>query len=253
MSEATNLATYPSLVNKSVLITGGATGIGESIVEGFCRNQAKVAFIDLNEEAGNVLAQKTGATFVACDLRDIPAVKEAVAKCVEANGESIDVVVNNAAHDERHAWHEVTPEYWDDRIAVNLRHTFFVTQAVAQGMIDKKGGSIINFGSCSWMLGQGGFAAYTASKAGIHGMTRSFARDFGKHGIRANTIVPGWVMTQRQKDNWVTPEALAEMEQGMCLAGAVMPIDIANMTLWLAADDSKMCTANNFIVDGGWI
>lgn len=252
-ADTTKLASYPSLAGKSVLVTGGATGIGESIVEGFCRQQSKVAFIDLNVAAGQQVATTTGATFIECDLTDTNALKEAVAAAVAANGSDIEVLVNNAAHDERHAWEDVTEEFWDGRIAVNLRHAFFATQAVAPAMVNAKAGSIINFGSSSWMLAQGNMPAYTASKAGTHGMTRSFSRDLGKSNIRVNTIVPGWVMTQRQKDNWVTPESLKDMEDKMCLAGAVMPIDIANMTLWLAADDSKMCSAQNFIVDGGWI
>ena len=247
-----NLATYPSLADKAVFITGGASGIGASIVEGFARQKSKVVFIDINEEDGKKLATETNTTFLTCDLTSVEQIKKTVDSAKSKIGD-IQVLVNNAANDTRHAWEDVTEEYWDDRIAINLRHTFFVTQAVAPDMVKAKSGAIINFGSSSWMLAQGNMPAYTASKAGTHGMTRSFARDLGKNNIRVNTIVPGWVMTQRQKDMWLTPESKKDMEEKMCLAGEVMPEDIANMALWLAADDSKMCTAQNFIVDGGWV
>ncbi len=252
MEQNDKLARYPSLAGKSVFITGGASGIGEALVRAFARQGSKVSFIDLLAEEGASLAAEAGARFAQCDLRDIDALRSAVALAAKAYG-PIDVLVNNAAHDERHAWQDVTEEYWDDRVAVNLRHVFFATQAVAPMMVAAGRGSIINFGSSSWMIGQGNMPGYTSSKAGIHGMTRSFARDLGKHNVRVNTVVPGWVMTKRQIDKWLTPEAKADMESKMCLPNPVQPEDIAAMVLWLAADDSCACSAQNFIVDGGWI
>jgi NAD(P)-dependent dehydrogenase (short-subunit alcohol dehydrogenase family) len=162
-------------------------------------------------------------------------------------------LVNNAASDTRHDWRAVTPEYFDARVAVNLRHSFFAIQAVAPGMIAAGGGAIVNLGSIGWMKASGGYPAYAASKAAVHGMTRSFARDLGKHGIRVNTLVPGWVMTKRQLELWVDDAANAEIDANQCLAGRVLPDDIARMALFLSADDSRMCTAQNFVVDGGWV
>jgi len=250
-------AVYPSLEGRTVLVTGGASGIGEAIVRGFARQKSRVAFIDIAREAGEALAQELGGRqgdilFLPADLKDIEASRRAVEEARAAFG-PVEVLVNNAAHDERHPWREVTPEYWDDRIAVNLRHVFFMTQAVADDMVAANKGSIINFGSVSWMLKQGGMPAYTASKAGIHGMTRSFATDLGKHNIRVNTVVPGWVMTERQMRLWLDAEGERKIDEGQTLAGRVQPHHIASMVLFLAADDSAMCSAQNFIVDGGWV
>lgn len=245
-------AVYPSLRGRSVLITGGASGIGEALVRAFAGQQSRVAFIDILQKKGRELAAETGAAFYVCDLRDIDQLRETVLSAAADVGEFM-VLVNNAANDERHKWEDVSVQQWDERLAVNVRHVFFAIQTVAPMMIRAGGGSIINFGSSSWMLGQGGMPGYTTSKAGIHGMTRSFACDLGKNRIRVNTVVPGWVMTQRQLDNWMTPEKKKKLEQDMCLADMAMPEDVAAMTLWLAADDSRMCTSQNFIVDGGWI
>ena len=251
-----SFATYPSLRGRPVLVTGGASGIGEAIVRNFAEQGARIGFLDIAETLGQRLAgelNETGAEvrFIPCDLTDIPALRAALAQVAEAFG-TIAVLVNNAANDQRHAWRDLTPEGWDDRIAVNLKHVFFATQAVAPMMIEAGSGSIINFGSVSWMLGQGGMPAYTSSKAAIHGMTRSFARDLGQHGIRVNTVVPGWVMTQRQIELWLTDNAVRQLEEGQKLAGRVQPDDLARMVLFLAADDSRMCSAQNFVVDGGW-
>jgi len=160
--------------------------------------------------------------------------------------------VNNAARDDRHAIESVTVEYWDERVAVNLRHQFFATQAVIDQMKRLGGGSIINFGSISWMTASGGMPAYTTSKAAVHGLTRGFARDLGPYNIRANTITPGWVMTERQLALWVTPESEARMDQAQCLRGRLKPEDLANMVLFLASDDARMITSQNFVVDAGW-
>lgn len=247
-------ATYPSLKGRSVVVTGGASGIGASIVRAFAEQGARVGFCDIDREAGEALAGELGAdaAFVPCDLRDADAVGPMVRSLAEAIG-TPTVLVNNAARDDRHDWREVTPAYFDERIAVNLRHMFFAIQAAAPGMVEAGGGSIINFGSCSWMEAMGGMPAYTTSKAAVHGMTRSFARDLGPHRIRVNTIVPGWVMTERQRALWVTPEALSKHLAKQCLPDAIDPVYVAQLTLFLASDDSAMCTANNYMVEAGSI
>ena len=250
-------AVYPSLRDRAVLITGGASGIGASIVEHFARQGSRVAFLDLNADAGAALASRISAEdgptphFEQCDLRDIAALRRAIEGAHAALGD-FAVLVNNAAHDERHAWQDVTPEYWDDRVAVNLRHQFFAIQSVAPMMQRLGGGSIVNFGSTSWHVGQGGMPGYTSSKAGIEGLTRSFARDLGPDSIRVNCLLPGWIMTERQLTLWLTPEADAEREAKQCLKDRLYPPDVARLALWLAADDSRMCTNQTWTVDGGW-
>jgi len=240
-----------------VFVTGGASGIGEAIVRAFAAAGAKVAFIDIAAGPGEALQaelreQRADVLFQRCNVTDVAALQAAVGKAVEALG-PIRVLVNNAGNDTRHDWRTVTPEYWDDRIAVNLRPMFFAAQAAAPSMIDAGGGSIINFGSITWMLGQGGMAGYSAAKAAVHGLTRSLARDLGKHGIRVNTIAPGWVMTKRQIEMWLTPEADQEREKGQALKGYISPEDVARLALFLAADDSAMITSQNHIIDGGWL
>jgi NAD(P)-dependent dehydrogenase (short-subunit alcohol dehydrogenase family) len=190
--------------------------------------------------------------FEHADLTDTAALRAAIARIRDALG-PVDVLINNAAHDQRHATLEITPEYWDDRIAVNLKHQFFAAQAVLPGMIAKNAGSIVNFGSTSWMIGQGGMAAYTAAKSAVLGLTRSLARDFGVHNIRVNAIAPGWIMTQRQIDLWLTPESEAELMRRQCLKRKLVPDDIARMALFLASDQSSACTNQHYIVDGGWV
>lgn len=251
------LGIYPSLAGKSVIVSGGASGIGEALVRAFAGQGAKVGFVDLSRDEGTALAAELSAAgrsvaFRPCDITDIDAYRTAIAEIEAAHGATL-VLVNNAANDTRHDWREVTPAYYDGRIAVNLRHSFFAIQAVAPGMIAAGGGSIINFGSMGWMKASGGYPAYASSKAAVHGMTRSFARDLGKHAIRVNTLVPGWVMTKRQLELWVDDAANVEIDKAQCLSGRVMPDDIARMALFLAADDSRMCTAQNFVVDGGWV
>ena len=247
-----SFATYPSLKGTSVFITGGAAGIGAATVRAFVEQGAKVGFVDLDAGAGETLARETGARFAACDLRDIDALKAAFSDLKQAVGPAA-VLVNNAARDDRHGWEDVTPAYYDERIATNLRHMFFATQAVAPGMIAANKGSIINFGSNSWMQASGGMPVYTSAKSAVHGMTRSFARDLGKHRIRVNTIVPGWVMTERQKQLWVTPEAMESHLERQCLPDPIEPVYLARMTLFLASDDAAMCTANNYMVEAGSI
>ena len=251
-------ATYPSLQGQVVLITGGASGIGESIVRNFCGQGSRVAYLDINREAGEKLrdavVSETGnlPLFLACDLTDIAALQVAIGEAQRALG-TIRTLVNNAANDDRHSIESVTAEYWDNRMAVNLRHQFFAAQAVIPGMKAAGGGSIINFGSMSWRAAMGGMPAYVTAKAAIEGLTRGLARDVGKSNIRVNVVIPGWVMTERQLKLWVTEEGERTMDRMQCLAGRVQPDDLARMVLFLAADDSRMCTAQAFIVDGGWI
>jgi D-xylose 1-dehydrogenase len=247
-------ATYPSLAGKTVFVTGGASGIGAEIVRGFSTQGAKVGFIDLDRPASAALAEELGAKtgFEICDLRDINALKAAFASLQDKLG-SAAVLVNNAARDDRHNWQDVTPEYWDDRLNTNLRHFFFAMQAVAPGMIAGGGGSIINLGSNSWWEAFGGFPAYATAKSAVHGLTRTMARDLGPHRIRVNTVVPGWVMTERQKTLWATPEALAAHRKRQCLPDLIEPVYVARMVLFLASDDARMCTANNYMVEAGSI
>ena len=244
--------TYPSLAGRTVFITGGATGIGAELVNAFAAQKAKVSFVDLQKEAGKSLADRTGASFFECDLRDTGKLADIIAKVGEANG-PISVLVNNAADDTRHDFRDVTEAYWDDRIAVNLRHAFFAIKAAHPQMLEAGGGSIINFGSMSWYECQGGMTGYTTSKAAIEGMTRGLARDLGADNIRINTLVPGWVMTPKQREMWVGEEVKREIERGQSLKSELLPQDICAMALFLASDDARMCTAQSFIVDGGWI
>jgi D-xylose 1-dehydrogenase len=250
-------AVYSDLEGKVVLVTGGGSGIGEAIVRRFAGQKCKVAFIDIAREASEALVAELAAKdhsvhFEWTDLKDIAALRAAVSRIAEALG-PIGILINNAAHDERHATAEVTPEYWDDRIAVNLKHQFFAAQAVLPGMQAAREGVIINFGSISWMIGQGGMAAYTASKSAILGLTRSLARDYGPYNIRVNAIAPGWIMTQRQIDKWLTPEALKELEQRQCLKRKIMPDEVARFTVFLASEEASACTNQHYVVDGGWI
>ncbi len=243
-------AIYPSLRGRGVLITGGASGIGAQMVARFAQQGARVAFLDFDAEGGVRTAAETGATFIACDLRDIAALRAAVAQASTQVGD-ITVLVNNAARDDRHPLESVEPDYWDERMGTNLRHQFFCAQAVVPMMRRAGGGSIVNMGSVSWMNRQGGMPAYTAAKAAVRGLTRGLARDLGPDRIRVNEVVPGWIMTDRQKTLWLTPEADAQRDQRQCLKGHLLPDDVARLVLWLAADDSAMVTAQHFVVDAG--
>ncbi len=247
-------ASYPDLAGKVILITGGASGIGEAIVRRFAAQDARVGFLDIKDEEGRALATELGANvrFVHADLTNIPELRAAVDEVRAALG-PIAVLVNNAAHDERHRTEDVTPEYWDGRVAVNLRHQFFAAQAVLPDMKAAGGGAIINFGSTSWMVGQGGMAAYTACKSAVLGLTRSLARDFGPDNIRVNAIAPGWIMTRRQKELWLTPEGTAELMQRQCLKRELVPDEIARMVLFLASEEASACTNQHYVVDGGWV
>ena len=251
-----SFASYPSLKDRAVFVSGGGSGIGASIVEHFAAQGAKVAFVDIDEAASKALLSKIAGAghplplFAKCDVRDIPAYQAAIAELASRTG-PFTVLVNNAARDDRHTIEEVTPAFWDERIAVNLRHQFFAIQSVAPGMKKAGGGSIINFSSVSYHSMTPVLSVYQAAKAAVVGMTRGLARDLGPDKIRLNILTPGWIMTQRQIDLWLTPEAEADLMKAQCLKEKVYPPDIARMVLWLAADDSRLVTAQNFVVDGG--
>ncbi|MEZ5537978.1 MAG: SDR family oxidoreductase [Thiolinea sp.] len=249
-----NFAIYPSLNGKTVFITGGASGIGADMVRAFAAQGSRVGFLDKDTERAAALLAEIGEehAFVACDLRDLDALQNAFNTLAERLGPA-SVLVNNAARDDRHDWQNVTGEYWDERMATNLRHMFFATQAVAPGMIANGGGSIINMGSNSWWEASGGFPVYATAKAAVHGLTRTLARDLGAHHIRVNTVVPGWIMTERQKELWVTEEAITRHKQRQCLPELIEPVYVARMVLFLASDDARMCTANNYMVEAGSI
>ena len=247
-------AIYPSLKNKTVFVSGGASGIGAEIVKAFAAQGAKVGWLDLDEETSATLSVSLEAetAYEICDLRDVDALRAGLAALRGKLGPA-NVLVNNAARDDRHNWKDVTPEYWDERQATNLRHMFFSIQTVAPDMIAAGGGSIINMGSNSWWEAGGGFPAYTTAKAAVHGLTRTMARDLGDHRIRVNTVVPGWIMTERQKELWATPEALEAHRERQCLPDLIDPVYVARMVVFLASDDAAMCSANNFMVEGGSI
>ena len=249
-------ATYPSLIDRTVLITGGATGIGASLVEHFAGQGAKVGFIDIDTQAGTLLAAglaaaRTAPMFVGADLTDTAAMLSAIDSVRRRLG-PIVVLINNAANDQRHSIADTTPESWDAGIAVNLKHQFFAAQAVVADMQQAGGGSIVNLGSVSWMLKLSGMPVYATAKAAVAGLTRSLARDLGPSNIRVNTLVPGWVMTERQRRLWLDDAGRAAIARGQCIDRPLMAEHIARMALFLAADDSALCTAQDFVVDAGW-
>lgn len=247
-------AIYPDLEGRVVLVTGGASGIGEAVVRAFARQKAKVGFIDIQADRGAGLAAELGGDvrFAAADLTDIDALRRAVDSLRGELG-PVGILINNAAHDDRHPTEEVTPAYFDNRIAVNLKHQFFAAQAVLPDMKAAGGGAIINFASISWMAGMGGMAIYTAAKSGVLGLTRSLARDFGPFNIRVNAVAPGWILTERQKEKWVTPEGEASMLAAQCLKRWLMPEEVARFVVFLASDEASACTSQHYVVDGGWV
>ena len=251
-----NHARYPSLQDRGVLITGGATGIGATLVEEFAAQGARVGFIDIDTPSAEALVARLHSAghapaFVAADLTDIAALDRAIEALRQRTG-PFTVLLNNAANDQRHSIESTTSQSWDAGIAVNLKHQFFAAKNVAADMKAAGGGSIVNFGSISWKLKQGGMPAYTTSKAAVQGLTRSLARDYGPFNIRVNTLVPGWVMTEKQIRLWLDEKGRQEIARGQCINKPLQPEHIARMALFLAADDSAMCTAQDFIVDGGW-
>lgn len=241
-------AVYPSLKGKRVLVTGGGSGIGAGVVEGFAAQGADVTFFDIDADASTALIERLDGNikFEAIDLTDITAVKAAIARCG-----TFDILVNNAANDDRHTIEQIDEAYWDDRLAVNLKHMFFVAQAVIPGMRAAGGGAIVNLGSISWHLGLEGLTLYQTCKAAIEGLTRSLARELGPDNIRATCVIPGNVQTPRQMQ-WYTPEGEAEIVAAQCLKGRLLPHDIAAMVLFLASDDARLITGHSYFVDAGW-
>lgn len=253
----THTAVYPSLRGKRVVVTGGGSGIGASIVAAFARQGATVSFLDIAVEESRGLerslakAASPAPRFYHCDLRELDAVNATFAQIAERSG-APQILINNAGNDDRHTFESVTPEYWDDRLAVNLRHLFFCAQAVTPGMKAAGGGAIVNLGSVSWHLALPNLTAYQTAKAGIEGMTRALARELGEYGIRVTCIVPGGVRTPRQTRLWHTPDEEARILAQQCLKFRVEPEDVASLALFLSSDDARACTSHEYFVDAGW-
>ncbi|MBL8689257.1 MAG: SDR family oxidoreductase [Rhodospirillaceae bacterium] len=251
-----SFAVYPSLKDRVVLVSGGGSGIGASIVEHFCQQGSKVGFVDLDEPASAALVEAIkgkglpAPLFRKCDIRNTKAYQTAIGE-ISASLGPVTALVNNAARDDRHAIEDVTEAYWDERIATNLRHQYFAIQSVVPGMRKAGGGSVVNLSSMSFVAMTRNLSVYQAAKAAVIGMTRGLARDLGGDMIRVNSVMPGWIMTERQIKMWLTPEAEADLMKQQCLPEKLYPADIARMILWLCADDSRLVTAQNFIVDGG--
>ena len=251
-------AKYHDLENKRVFVTGGGSGIGASIVEHFSEQNAEVYFVDINVKESNKLILDIKnknfkiPTFIECDLLNIKQLQSTISKIISEKG-PINILINNAANDERHSIDDVTEEYWNDRMNINLKHYFFTVQSVKKSMIENKGGVIVNMGSASWMVGQGGMAAYTAAKSGVVGLTRSFARDLGEFNIRVNSVVPGWVLTQRQIDMWLNEESEKDLMKNQCLKEKLMPHELAQTVLFFSSEQSSGCTNQSYIVDKGWL
>lgn len=249
-------AIYPSLEGRAVLVTGGGSGIGEAIVRRFAEQGAKTAFVDIAVEASEALvadlkAKGQHVTFKPCDVTDTAKLRATIA-AIRAEIGPITVLINNAAHDQRHNFLEVTPEFFDDRVAVNFKHMFFAAQAVVPDMIAAGGGSIVNFGSVSWLMGSADLTVYGAMKAASHGFTRMLAHEFGKDNIRVNCILPGWIMTERQKTLWLDAAGEAAIQANQSLKRKMQPDDIAKTVLFLASEESSGMTRQTIVVDGGW-
>jgi D-xylose 1-dehydrogenase len=258
MNGNNHFAQYPSLRNRTILITGGASGIGAAMVEEFALQGAKVAFLDIASGPAEQLIDSLDSPsshkpfFVPCDITDIDLLRSSI-RMVENHFGPIRVLVNNAANDDRHPFDEVTTEYWDNRMNVNLRHHFFTIQAVSAGMASAGGGSIVNMSSIAWMIPSTGLPAYVTAKAGIVGLTRAMAHQLGSSHIRVNCVLPGAVLTERQKELWWSPEFEAEVMHRQALSRKLLPSDVARMVLFLASDDSAAITNQSFVVDGGWV
>jgi NAD(P)-dependent dehydrogenase (short-subunit alcohol dehydrogenase family) len=254
---ATALARYPSLGQQSVFITGGGTGIGAALVQAFAEQGARVAFIDIDAQASAALADtvraKTGAAiwWRACDVRDVAALQAAIRDAEAVHGD-FSTLVNNVARDDRHTLENMSPEVWDDRMAVNQRPAYFAIQAAVPGMRRRGGGAVINLGSTGWQTKAGGYPVYAVAKSSVNGLTRGLASTLGADRIRINTVSPGWVMTERQKALWLDAQGEADIQRNQCLPDKLQPSDVARMVLFLASDDGAMCTAQEFKVDAGW-
>ncbi len=250
-------ARFPSLQGRCVFVTGGASGIGAAMVEAFAAQGALVAFVDVAAEASAELASRLQARGLrapwwrACDVRDVAALQQAIADAAKALGD-FHVLVNNVASDDRHTLESVTPEYWDDRMAINERPAFFAIQAAVPGMKRLGQGSVINLGSTGWQTKADGYPCYAVAKSSANGLTRGLAKSLGAFRIRINTVSPGWVMTERQVSKWLTPAGEQDIARNQCLPDKLQGEDIAQMVLFLAADDGRMCTAQEFKVDAGW-
>lgn len=257
LAHAEQSASYPSLNGKRVFITGGGSGIGAEIVAAYARQGARVAFGDRDVAASQALVAAlegegvAAPLFIACDLADMNALRGAVEQAQAWCGD-IDVLVNNTANDERHAFLDVSDDYFDDKMRINLKASFFAAQAVMPGMIRRGGGAIINLGSTGWKNKVPDYAVYAVCKSAVNGLTRSLAREFGQHRVRVNTLTPGWVMTPRQLGKWVDAAGERAMDEHQCLPGRIVGADIAYMALFLGAHDSRMITAQEFVVDAGW-
>jgi NAD(P)-dependent dehydrogenase (short-subunit alcohol dehydrogenase family) len=253
-----NVAAFPSLQGRCVFVTGGGSGIGAAMVEAFAAQGARVAFVDVAAESSAALASRVQARghaapwWRACDVRDVAALQQAVADAAAVLGD-FHVLVNNVASDDRHTLESVTPEYWDNRMAINERPAFFAIQAVVPGMRRLGQGSVINLGSTGWQSKASEYPCYAIAKSSVNGLTRGLAQSLGAHRIRINTVSPGWVMTERQVEKWLSPAGEADIARNQCLPDKLLPHDIAQMVLFLAADDGRMCTAQEFKVDAGWV
>jgi D-xylose 1-dehydrogenase len=257
MNPSSPLASYPSLQGQRVFITGGGTGIGAAIVTAFAQQGAQVAFVDVAEQASSRLAEQLAAQGHApvwwrvCDVRDVSALQQTIAQAQQTLGD-FSTLVNNVARDDRHTLESVTPEYWDERMAVNQRPAFFAIQSVVPGMRRLGGGSIINLGSTGWQTKGSAYPCYAIAKSSVNGLTRGLADSLGADRIRINTVSPGWVMTERQITMWLNAEGEAEIQRNQCLPDKLQPSDVARMVLFLASADGAMCTAQEFKVDAGW-
>jgi D-xylose 1-dehydrogenase len=258
MSVQPRFATYPTLRDQLVLITGGAFGIGASLVEHFASQGSQVAFLDIDRTAGEKLVARLSTScrhepaFFPCDLTDISRLREAI-DWIQARFGSIRVLVNNAGNDARHSFQDVTPDYWDRCMSVNLRHQFFAAQAVAPSMEKACQGSIINLSSISWIIPSTGLPVYISAKAAIVGLTRTLAHELGPHNIRVNAVLPGAILTERQEKLWFTDEYRAEILRNQALKRLILPEDVARLVLFLASDDSAAITNQSYVVDGGWV
>jgi NAD(P)-dependent dehydrogenase (short-subunit alcohol dehydrogenase family) len=241
---------YRSLEGRGVVITGGASGIGGELVRAFAAQGARVAFLDIDEAGGRAMAAETGAAFHACDVTDIAALRETLARAEGALG-GVGVLVNNAGRDDRHAMAEVEPDYWRRALALNLDHQFFAAQALAPGMAKAGGGSVVMMGSISWMRGRPGLVGYTTAKAAIHGLTKTLARELGPSGVRVNQIAPGAILTERQRALWLTPELDRQFIELQALKFRLDATHVARMALFLGSDESAGCTGATFLVDAG--
>ena len=251
-----SFASYPSLVDRAVLISGGATGIGAAFVTHFAQQGARVAFLDIDEKGASALYKtlpdvRHTPVFLPCDVTDVQALRKSITDASSKIG-AISVLINNAANDRRHRLEDTTPEEFEQSVAVNLRHQYFATQAVVPGMRELGGGSIICLGSTGWMIKNAGYPMYAMAKSAVHGLVNGLARELGKDRIRINALVPGWVITDKQRELWLDEAGERDIQQKQCMPGYLQADDLARAALFLGADDSRMCAGHDFIVDGGW-